>query len=64
MIRKSHVKTLFDRYAADASQIPPEIVSATLAELRVRSTPELERNARDHLQQVFWLAARGLEPIE
>lgn len=55
---------LFRGYSERPDAIPDAIVSATLRDLKIPRTPEVDRRTREHLQQVFWLASRGLEPAE
>lgn len=63
-MKRTDFLKLFRGYAARPDAIPDAIVAATLRDLSVARTPEIDRRTREHLQQVFWLASRGLEPVE
>lgn len=63
-MRRLDVIKLFDRYAQDATTIPADMIRLAIDGVGHKATPEAEAHMREHLQQVFWLARRGLEPIE
>jgi hypothetical protein len=62
-MKQSTVQRLFRSYADRPETIPALIVALALRDARAEPSEENETMMRAHLQQVFWLASRGLEPV-